>query len=138
MRTVKTLFSVCIVHSSGFAANPSANDTDVSKIIPAAFKPSPLQENSRRLTDEIGRRVRATPAMQQAVPWGVQGFSAAGADSVHSKSFEIPNSWSQDATEMNATSAHRVSATGLGGGAVLSSGGRFQIDRLKASNLQSI
>jgi Zn-dependent M28 family amino/carboxypeptidase len=118
MRTVKTLFLVCIVHLSGFAASPPADNSDVDKIIQAALQPSPLQENLRRLTDEIGGRVPGTPAMQHAVQWGMQAFTVAGADSVDSEGFEIPNSWSEGATEMNATTAHPISAQGLGGGTV--------------------
>ena len=59
--------------------------------------------------------------MQHAVQWGMQAFTAAGADLVHSESFEIPFSWSEGATEMTATTAHQVSSTGVGGGTVLSS-----------------
>ena len=121
MRTVRTLFFVCIVPLVALAANPPADNDDVGKIIQAALQPSPIQENLRRLTDEIGGRVPGTPAMQHAVRWGMQAFTAAGADSVHSEGFEIPNSWSEGATEMTATTAHQVSATGVGGGTVLSS-----------------
>ena len=120
MRTVKTLFFVCILHLSCFA-NPPADNNDVNKIIQAALESSPIQENLRRLTDEIGGRVPGTPAMQHAVQWGMQAFSAAGADSVHTEGFEIPNSWSEGATEMSATTSHQVSSTGVGGGTVLSS-----------------
>ncbi|HTT23864.1 MAG TPA: M20/M25/M40 family metallo-hydrolase [Candidatus Sulfotelmatobacter sp.] len=121
MRTVKTLFFVCIVRLVSLAANPASDNDAVNKIIQAALQPSPIQENLRRLTDEIGGRVPGTPAMQHAVQWGMQAFSAAGADSVHSEGFEIPNSWAEGATEMSATTAHQVSATGVGGGTVLSS-----------------
>lgn len=121
MRTVKSLFFVCIVHLSSLASNPPADNNDVNKIVQTALEPSPLQENLRRLTDEIGGRVPGTPAIEHAVQWGMQAFTAAGADSVHSEGFEIPNSWSEGATEMNATTARRVSSTGLGGGTVLSS-----------------
>lgn len=121
MRTVRTLFFVCIVPLVALAANPPADNDDIGKIIQTALQPSPIQENLRRLTDEIGGRVPGTPAMQHAVRWGMQAFTAAGADSVHSEGFEIPNSWSEGATEMTATTAHQVSATGVGGGTVLSS-----------------
>src|SRR5215468_1054133 len=121
MRTAKGLFFVCMVQLTAFAANPASDSDAVNKIIQAALQPSPLQENLRRLTDEIGGRVPGTPAMQHAVQWGMQAFSAAGADSVHSEGFEIPNSWSEGATEMSATTSHMVSATGVGGGTVLSS-----------------
>ena len=121
MRTVKTLFFVCIVSLGSFGANPVSDNDAVNKIIQAALQPSPIQENLRRLTDEVGGRVPGTPAMQHAVQWGMQAFTAAGADSVHSEGFEIPNSWSEGATEMSATTSHMVSATGVGGGTVLSS-----------------
>jgi len=121
MRTVKTLFFVCMVQLACFAANPSADNNDVNKIIQAALQPSPIQENLRRLTDEIGGRIPGTPAMQHAVQWGMQAFAAAGADSVHSEGFEISNSWAEGATEMSATTVHQVSSTSLGGGTVLSS-----------------
>src|ERR1700741_179811 len=120
MRTAKGLFSVCILICYSFAANPPDN-SDAQKIIQAALQPSPLADNLRRLTDEVGGRVPGTPGMQHAVQWGMQSFTAAGADSVHSEGFEIPNSWSEGATEMLATTAHQVSATGVGGGTVLSS-----------------
>ena len=121
MRTVRTLFFVCIVRLFSFASNPASDNDAVNKIIQAALLPSPLQENLRRLTDEIGGRVPGTPAMQHAVQWGMQAFAAAGADSVHTEGFEIPNSWSEGATEMSATTGHQVSAMGVGGGTVLSS-----------------
>jgi len=120
MRTVKTLFFVCIISFACFA-NPPADNNAANQVIQAALQPSPLQDNLRRLTDEIGGRVPGTPAMQHAVQWGMQAFTAAGADSVHSEGFEIPNSWSEGATEMTATTAHQVSSTGVGGGTVLSS-----------------
>jgi carboxypeptidase Q len=120
MRTTKVLFLVCIVNLSCFA-NPPADQNEINQVIQAALQPSPIQENLRRLTDEIGGRVPGTPAMQHAVQWGMQALSAAGADSVHSESFEIPYSWSEGDTQMTATTAHQVSGSGIGGGTVLSS-----------------
>ncbi len=121
MRTARTLWFVCIASFLCSAANPPADNNPVNQVIQAALQPSPLQENLRRLTDEIGGRVPGTRAMQHAVQWGVQAFTAAGADSVHTESFEIPYSWSEGATEMAATTAHQVSSTSVGGGTVLSS-----------------
>jgi carboxypeptidase Q len=87
-----TLFSLVV-----FAA-----DNDVDRLIQEALKPSPLESNLRRLTDEIGGRVPGTPAMQHAVDWGVAAFKTAGADSVHTEEFTIPQSWSEGATSMTA------------------------------------
>jgi len=121
MRTAKTLFFVCILNVLGFSATPADPNADANHIIQVALQPSPLQDNIRRLTDEVGGRVPGTLAMQHAVQWGMQAFTAAGADSVHAESFEIPNSWSEAATEMTATTAYELSPTRVGGATVLSS-----------------
>ena len=120
MRTVKTLFSVCILLFACLPATPQVADNDANRVIQAALQPSPLQDNLRRLTDEIGGRVPGTPSMQHAVQWGMQALTAAGADGVRTEGFEIPYSWSEGATEMDATTSYQVSRTGVGGATVLS------------------
>ena len=79
-----------------------AADNDSDRLIQEALKPSPLESNLRRLTDEVGGRVPGTPAMQHAVDWGVAAFKAAGADSVHTEEFSIASSWAEGATSMSA------------------------------------
>lgn len=103
MRTVKTLFFLCIFSFTCLAATPPADTSDASQMIQTALQPSTLESNLRRLTDEVGGRVPGTPAMQRAVEWGVQAFTAAGADSVHTEEFTIPHSWAEGATEMSVT-----------------------------------
>src|SRR5712692_7716739 len=68
------------------------------RVITEVLKPSALEANLRRLTDEIGGRVPGTPAMQRAVDWGVDAFKAAGADGVHIENFTLPISWAEGAT----------------------------------------
>jgi carboxypeptidase Q len=122
MRTVKTLFFVCILIFLTLAATPPADsNAEANHILQVALEQSPLQHNLRRLTDEVGGRVPGTLAMQHAVQWGMQAFTAAGADRVHTEGFEIPNSWAEGATEMTATTAYEVNPTRVGGGTVLSS-----------------
>lgn len=74
---------------------------DSQAIIAAALRPSPIESNLRRLTDEIGGRVPGTPAMANAVAWGVEAFKLAGADSVHTEEFTIPSSWAEGDTRMS-------------------------------------
>lgn len=122
MRTAKSLFFVCILTVLGFSATtPADTNSDANHIIQVALQPSPLQDNLRRLTDEVGGRVPGTLAMQHAVQWGMQAFTAAGADNIHAESFDIPTSWSEGATEMTATTAYELSPTRVGGATVLSS-----------------
>ena len=79
-------------------ASAQSND----RVMQEALSPStPLQENLRVLTDEIGGRVPGTPAMEKAVQWGGNAFKAAGADSVHTEQFTIPVSWAEGNTEVS-------------------------------------
>ncbi len=79
-----------------------AADSDSDRLITEALKPSPIEANLRRLTDEVGGRVPGTPAFQQAVDWGVAAFKEAGADNVHTEEFTIPHSWVEGNTTMSA------------------------------------
>ncbi len=77
------------------------------RLIAEALKPSSIEANLQRITDEIGGRVPGTPAMQKAVDWGIAAFKAAGADSVHTESFPIPSSWAEGATQMSVVAPER-------------------------------
>src|SRR3989441_9058300 len=81
--------------------SPAFAQDAADQVITEALKPSALEANLRRLTDEIGGRVPGTPAMQMAVDWGVDAFKAAGADSVHTENFTLPISWAEGATEVS-------------------------------------
>jgi len=83
--------------------SPAFAQDAADQVITEALRPSALEANLRRLTDEIGGRVPGTPAMQRAVDWGVDAFRAAGADSVHTENFTLPVSWAEGATEMSVT-----------------------------------
>src|SRR5438874_1232090 len=85
-------------------ALPAQKQTSVQQVMAEALKASPLQENLRVLTDEIGGRVPGTPAMQKAVKWGFDAFRAAGADDVKVESYSIPHSWQEGATRVSITS----------------------------------
>ena len=106
MRNLHAVFLCFVLGGIGLAVVPPSETDDASRIIQEALKPSPLESNLRHLTDEVGGRVPGTPAMQRAVEWGVQVFKVAGADSIHTEEFTLPNSWAEGATEMT------VSATG--------------------------
>src|SRR6267154_3428844 len=106
MRNLKAVWLSAVLSTICLAAGPASDTDDAARIIQAALQPSALEGNLRHLTDEVGGRVPGTPAMQRAIDWGVQMFKAAGADSVHTEEFTIPNSWAEGATEM------MVSATG--------------------------
>ena len=45
-----------------------------AKITPVVMGDSPLEENLRRLTDDVGGRVTGSPEMAKAVDWAVAAF----------------------------------------------------------------
>ncbi|MGA8074775.1 MAG: hypothetical protein WB995_14960, partial [Candidatus Acidiferrales bacterium] len=67
-------------------------------MIRSAEGPSPLEENLRHLTDEIGGRVSGSPAAEKAAGWGVEAFRHAGVDEVHTEKFTMPTGWSEGKT----------------------------------------
>jgi carboxypeptidase Q len=97
------LFFLPIPFLSSFAAGGESDHEIAARLIAEALKPSPLETNLRRLTDEIGGRIPGTPAFQRAVDWGEAAFKDAGADSVHTEEFSIQNSWAEGATSVTAS-----------------------------------
>jgi carboxypeptidase Q len=91
---------------------PTCSATDASlcaetapKIIANAMGPSPLYENLRKLTDEIGGRQTGTPQMARAISWAIDAFNQAGVDSVRTEDYSIPASWNEGATHLEILSA---------------------------------
>src|SRR5271169_6745662 len=70
-----------------------------AKITPIVMGDSPLEENLRRLTDEIGGRVTGSPEMAKAVDWAVAAFRAAGVD-VHTEKYMLPVVWAEGNTHL--------------------------------------
>jgi carboxypeptidase Q len=71
------------------------------RILARAMGASPIGENLRRLTDEVGGRVSGSPAMRRAVAWGVEAFRQAGVDEVHTEKFPLPLGWSEGETRLD-------------------------------------
>src|SRR5215831_18324974 len=92
------------------ASSPAAcSATDASscaqvaaKLFPIVMGPSPIEENLRRLTDEIGGRVTGSPEMAKAVEWAVSAFRAANID-VHAEKYILPATWKEGQTTLSVT-----------------------------------
>ena len=61
--------------------------------------PSPLEENLRRLTDEVGGRVSGPPRMAKAVEWAVAAFQTAGV-ATHTEKYTLPVTWAEGDTRL--------------------------------------
>jgi len=81
------------------ATEASACAQAAAKITPIVMGDSPLEENLRRLTDEIGGRVSGSPEMAKAVDWAVAAFRAAGVE-VHTEKYLLPTTWSEGNTRL--------------------------------------
>ena len=82
----------------------SATDTSscaqaAAKLLPLILGPSPIEENLRRLTDEVGGRVTGSPQMAKAVDWAVTAFRASGV-SVQTEKYTLPVTWSEGKTQL--------------------------------------
>jgi hypothetical protein len=105
---MKTLVMLCATVLSSVAAF-----TQQPAVVTEALKPSPIEQNLRKLTDEIGGRVPGTPAMGAAVQWGVDAFKEAGADRVWTEDFQIANGWSEGATSIEVVAPVQFKVRGL-------------------------
>jgi carboxypeptidase Q len=86
--------------SAGCSTADSSSCVQVaSKLLPIVMGPSPMEENLRRLTDEIGGRVTGSAEMAKAVEWAVAAFRAAGID-VHTEKYTLPVTWSEGETRL--------------------------------------
>src|SRR5947209_459273 len=85
--------------SAGCSATEASCAQAAAKILPQVMGPSPLEENLRRLTDEVGGRATGSPEMAKAVEWAVAAFRAAGVD-VHTEKYTLPVTWSEGDTKI--------------------------------------
>jgi hypothetical protein len=86
--------------SAGCSATEASSCAQAAaKIMPVVMGESPLEENLRRLTDEIGGRVSGSPEMAKAVDWAVAAFRTAGIE-VHTEKFLLPTTWSEGDTRL--------------------------------------
>lgn len=73
-----------------------------------------MEENLRRLTDEIGGRVTGSPEMAKAVEWAVGAFRAANID-VHAEKYTLPTTWSEGETKILIGDPSEIAAPPEGG-----------------------
>jgi carboxypeptidase Q len=82
------------------ATDASSCAQAAAKILPIVMGPSPMEENLRRLTDEVGGRVTGSPEMAKAVEWAVAAFRAEGVE-VHTEKYMLPVTWSEGDTRLD-------------------------------------
>src|SRR5271157_2049331 len=97
------------------ATDASSCAQAAAKIMPVVMGESPLEENLRRLTDEIGGRVSGSPEMAEAVDWAVAAFRAAGVE-VHTEKYLLPATWSEGDTRLELSGPVQFRVSLVSGG----------------------
>jgi hypothetical protein len=75
-----------------FSVSPAGADDDATRLVAAMLGETPLIEDLRQLTDEIGGRATGSEANERSVAWSVETFREAGVD-VRAEPFEMPQLW---------------------------------------------
>ena len=73
-------------------ASPRAAATDVDRLVAAVLSDTPLANDLRALTDEIGGRPTGSAANLKAIEWALDRFKAAGVDA-RKEAFSMPARW---------------------------------------------
>lgn len=94
------LIFVTAVTAAAWLGPQSQGQLEAQRLIGAVMGPSPMEENVRVLSDEIGGRMSGSEANRRSVGWAVEAFRSAGADSVRTHKFTLPASWSEGATRL--------------------------------------
>jgi len=135
MRFPQAFLSVlALALASALPTFAQANDA----VMQEALKPNtPLEENLRVLTDEVGGRVPGTPPMTKAEQWAVNAFKQAGA--------EVPTTWEEFAVACDKIQKAGLIAVAHGGtiraavglalGGLVETGLAFDIDNCSVTRL---
>jgi carboxypeptidase Q len=100
-RHTRAVLLVAAIAGSAFAQSLPA-------VMQEALKPgTPIEDNLRVLTDEVGGRVPGTPEFEKAKEWAMRVFREAGADSVWTEDFTIPQSWTEGNTAVDVVAPAR-------------------------------
>jgi hypothetical protein len=93
-----------------------------AKILPMVMGPSPLEENLRWLTNEVGGRVTGSPQMAKAVEWAVGAFRAAAVE-VHTEKYALTVTWAEGHTSVVVTAPSEMAHAAVPGGVAPTSEG---------------
>jgi carboxypeptidase Q len=72
-----------------------------------AFSDTPILSDLHELCDGIGGRPTGSPACERAIAWAAAKFRSAGADSVTTEAFTVPQAWTPRTTEAECVAPER-------------------------------
>lgn len=96
---LRHLSTGAVLALAGTLAVPGASDAQahepghhVARLVASMLGDTPLAEDLRVLSDEIGGRATGSAANEEAVAWGLERFTEAGVDA-WTEAFEMPALW---------------------------------------------
>jgi hypothetical protein len=89
IRTARSLLLVVLILSPAAGAG---EQRDVDRLVAALLGDTPLIDDLRQLTDEIGGRPTGSEANSKSVEWGLSRFREAGVDA-RKQAFTVPEHW---------------------------------------------
>ena len=92
MRTIRFFWVSAL--ACGLAALPAAAEDDVERLVAAMLGDTPIIDDLRELTDDIGGRPTGSEANRKAVAWAVEKLRQAEV-SVTTEDFEMPFQWQE-------------------------------------------
>ncbi len=96
---------LCVMAAALALPAPQQREAQVQRLIGQILGPSPMEENLRKLNDEVGGRVPGTDANGKGVLWGIRGFQAAGLENVKAETFEMPWFWMEIQSRLEVDAA---------------------------------
>ena len=92
-----TLIAAAPSRATDPTARPAgAPDGNAARLVAAMLGETPLIDDLRQLTDEIGGRATGSAANERSVAWGLERFREAGIDA-RAEAFEMPELWLESA-----------------------------------------
>ncbi|MCP3959891.1 MAG: M20/M25/M40 family metallo-hydrolase [bacterium] len=96
----RLLPAISIALAWTFSATADEHESDVQRLVAALLGPTPMVDDLRELTDEIGGRPTGSEANLRSVDWALEKFRQAGIEA-KSETFEMPALWLGESAAAN-------------------------------------
>ena len=97
---MKHAVAMALVGTLALATETAAGTTAVERLVAALLGSTPVEEDLRVLTDEIGGRATGSEANRRSVEWALERFRNAGVDA-RAEVFTMPELWLERSTRIS-------------------------------------
>ena len=97
---MKHAVAMALVGTLALATEAATGTTEVGRLVAALLGSTPMEEDLRVLTDEIGGRATGSEANRRSVEWALERFRNAGVDA-RAEAFTMPELWLERSTRIS-------------------------------------